>query len=52
VLEALTADSPKTRYPVGKNARLLTGIARLPDPLLDRLRLRIFHLPTEFGALR
>lgn len=51
VLKALTAASPKTRYLVGKNAMLLTRLARLPDALLDRLRLRIFHLPGEFGAL-
>jgi hypothetical protein len=51
VLQALADRTPKTRYPVGKNAILLTRLARLPDALLDRLRLRIFHLPTAFGAL-
>ena len=51
VLRALTDRAPKTRYPVGKNAMLLTRLARLPDALLDRLRLRMFHLPTGFGAL-
>jgi NAD(P)-dependent dehydrogenase (short-subunit alcohol dehydrogenase family) len=51
VLEALTATTPKTRYPIGKNARVLTSLARLPDRLLDRLRLRMFNLPTGFGAL-
>jgi NAD(P)-dependent dehydrogenase (short-subunit alcohol dehydrogenase family) len=50
ILEALTAESPKSRYPVGKHAKLLTSIARLPDSLLDRLRLRLFHLPTTFGG--
>jgi NAD(P)-dependent dehydrogenase (short-subunit alcohol dehydrogenase family) len=49
VLEALSADKPKTRYPVGKNAKLLTRVARLPDAWLDRLRLRFFHLPAAFG---
>lgn len=51
VWQALTAETPKTRYPIGKNARLLAGLARLPDRLLDQLRLRMFDLPTAFGAL-
>ena len=51
ILQALTSDKPKTRYPVGKDAKLLTGIARLPDSWLDRLRLRLFHLPSTFGDL-
>ena len=51
VLRALTDRAPKTRYLVGKNAMLLTRLARLPDAFLDRIRLRLFHLPTEFGAL-
>lgn len=52
VLHALTARKPKTRYPVGKDARLLTTLPRLvPDRWLDVLRLRLFGLPTAFGAL-
>ena len=51
VLQALTASKPRTRYPTGKNARLLTAMARLPDGILDRLRLHMFGLPSAFGAL-
>jgi NAD(P)-dependent dehydrogenase (short-subunit alcohol dehydrogenase family) len=52
VLRALTAARPKTRYLVGKNATRLSLLAWLmPERLLDQLRLRIFGLPTAFGAL-
>ncbi len=52
VLEALTAPKPKTRYPVGKDARLLTLLAWLmPDRWLDPLRLRLFGMPVRFGSL-
>ncbi len=45
VLKALTAKSPKTRYPVGADVGKLMTLARwVPDPLLDRIRLRIFGL--------
>ena len=51
IVEALTVKEPKSRYPVGKDAKLLTHIARLPDSWLDRLRLHLFHLPSKFGDL-
>lgn len=45
VLTALSASRPATRYPVGKDARVLLTAARLlPDRLLDRLRLRALGL--------
>ncbi len=45
VLEALTASKPKSRYPVGADVGKLMALARwVPDPLLDRIRLRIFGL--------
>ncbi len=46
VAHALTAKRPKTRYVVGKDARLLTAIPRLfGDRLLDRIRYRLFGMP-------
>lgn len=51
VREALVSDKPRTRYLVGKDSRrLATLAATLPDRLLDRVRLRLFGLPTAFGA--
>ncbi len=51
VLRALTDRTPKTRYTVGADARLLLTLAAiLPDRLLDRVRLRLFGLPGRFGA--
>jgi NAD(P)-dependent dehydrogenase (short-subunit alcohol dehydrogenase family) len=51
--QALTCGSPRTRYRVGKHAKLLATIARiLPDRLLDAIRLRILGLPAQFGALK
>lgn len=48
VLHALRDRNPHRRYVVGKGARLLATLPRiLPDPLLDRLRMRIFGLPTR-----
>jgi NAD(P)-dependent dehydrogenase (short-subunit alcohol dehydrogenase family) len=53
VVAALTAARPRTRYPVGKDARLLTVLPRLlPDRVLDQMRLRLFGMPATFGALR
>jgi hypothetical protein len=47
-----THETPRRRYPVGKDAALLVMLPRLvPDRLLDRLRMRLFGLPTRFGAL-
>jgi len=52
VLHALTARRPRIRYQVGKDAKLLVTLPRiLPDRLLDALRLRLFDLPTKFGAM-
>jgi hypothetical protein len=35
---------------VGKGARVLATLPRIvPAPLLDRLRMKIFGLPTRFG---
>jgi NAD(P)-dependent dehydrogenase (short-subunit alcohol dehydrogenase family) len=52
VHHALTARRPRIRYPVGKDARLLVTLPRvLPDRLLDMIRLRLFGMPTSFGAL-
>jgi NAD(P)-dependent dehydrogenase (short-subunit alcohol dehydrogenase family) len=48
---ALTAAKPRTRYRVGKHARLLTTLAAvLPDRLLDKVRLQIVGMPSEFGG--
>ncbi len=53
VVRALTADVPRTRYPVGAHARLLTTLPRvLPDRALDAARARLFGLPRVFGAAR
>jgi NAD(P)-dependent dehydrogenase (short-subunit alcohol dehydrogenase family) len=53
VLQALTAATPRTRYLVGKDARRLAFLARwMPDRLFDRLRVRLFGLPREFGGMR
>jgi hypothetical protein len=46
VHHALTAEPPRTRYVVGKNARALTLLSRImPDRWLDAMRNRIFSLP-------
>lgn len=37
VIEALSAKTPKTRYAVGRGARLVVTISHLPDRLRDRL---------------
>jgi hypothetical protein len=51
VLRALTARHPRTRYLVGKDARRLALLARrAPDPVFDRIRIRLFGLPGVFGA--
>jgi len=53
VVHALTADAPRTRYPVGAHARLLTTLPRvLPNRALDAVRMRLFGLPRAFGAAR
>ncbi len=50
VLKALTVATPKTRYPVGANARILTLMAQfMPVRRLDKIRFKIFELPQKFG---
>jgi len=45
VYHALTTKQPKTRYLVGKDSNLLATLAKwMPDPVLDKIRLRIFGL--------
>jgi hypothetical protein len=41
VVEALTSARPRTRYLVGRDARLRAGFERLPDRLRDRIYERI-----------
>lgn len=51
VLKALTARTPRTRYPVGADATALTWLPRLlPAGGLDRLRFHLFGLPGRFGG--
>jgi NAD(P)-dependent dehydrogenase (short-subunit alcohol dehydrogenase family) len=46
VHHALTNRRPRTRYVVGKDARLLTALPRfVPDRVLDRIRFRLFGIP-------
>lgn len=46
VHEALTARRPRSRYPVGKDARMLVTMPRLlPDRWLDQVRMRLFGIP-------
>jgi NAD(P)-dependent dehydrogenase (short-subunit alcohol dehydrogenase family) len=50
VLSALRDASPHRRYVVGKGARVLATLPKiLPAPLLDRVRMKIFGMPTRFG---
>jgi NAD(P)-dependent dehydrogenase (short-subunit alcohol dehydrogenase family) len=50
VLAAVRDAHPRRRYIVGKGARTLATLPRvLPAPLLDRLRMKIFGMPTRFG---
>ncbi|QFY08868.1 SDR family NAD(P)-dependent oxidoreductase [Nonomuraea phyllanthi] len=45
VLHAVTARRPRVRYPVGKESRMMSTLARLlPQRALDRLRLRALGL--------
>ncbi|VTU00890.1 short-chain dehydrogenase : Oxidoreductase, Glucose/ribitol dehydrogenase family OS=Candidatus Nitrospira defluvii GN=NIDE3609 PE=3 SV=1: adh_short [Gemmataceae bacterium] len=51
VLTALTARTPKARYPVGADAIPLTWLPwLLPPRWLDRLRFRMFGLPPRFSG--
>jgi NAD(P)-dependent dehydrogenase (short-subunit alcohol dehydrogenase family) len=46
ISRVLDSDRPRTRILVGKHARLMaTAAAVLPDTVLDRIRLRLFHQP-------
>lgn len=49
-VHALTADTPRARYPAGAPAgRMLMLYRLLPDRLLDRVILRFLGLPRVFG---
>ncbi len=51
VHHALSSPRPRVRYPVGKNATILATLPKIiPAALLDRIRLRLFGLPTKFGS--
>lgn len=51
VHHALTAKRPRIRYVVGKDARLLVTLPKVvPEALFDRLRLRMFGMPSEFKS--
>ncbi|MFR0358553.1 SDR family NAD(P)-dependent oxidoreductase [Streptomyces sediminimaris] len=51
VVRALTDRRPRTRYPVGGHAKLLTRLGRLaPDRVMDMLFLHTLGLPRQFGA--
>lgn len=51
VLKALSARRPKTRYPVGANAKTLTLMSQiLPARSLDKIWFKLFGLPQKFGA--
>jgi NAD(P)-dependent dehydrogenase (short-subunit alcohol dehydrogenase family) len=51
VLSALRDENPHRHYVVGKGARMLATLPKvLPAPPLDRVRMKIFGMPTRFGA--
>ncbi|SIR90218.1 SDR family NAD(P)-dependent oxidoreductase [Williamsia sterculiae] len=41
LVRVLSVRRPRTRYLVGRHARLLAALGRLPDPAFDALRLRL-----------
>jgi NAD(P)-dependent dehydrogenase (short-subunit alcohol dehydrogenase family) len=50
VEKALSAKTPRTRYPAEKDSVMLITLARLlPEKLLDLAILKTFGLPTKFG---
>lgn len=52
VYRALTAASPRTRYPVGPKSRLLPFLAAwLPARALDVVRTRLLHVFQPFGSV-
>ncbi len=51
IFHALTSRRPKARYLCGKGARLLATLAwLLPEEAFDRVRRRLFDLPSRFGS--
>jgi NAD(P)-dependent dehydrogenase (short-subunit alcohol dehydrogenase family) len=53
VLRTLTDRTPKTRYPVGADTRMLLTLSTvLPDRLLDQVRFRVFGLQGKFDVRR
>ena len=50
ITRALTATRPRTVYLTGKNSRRLAVLSKLPTPILDAARRRIFRLPAP-GSL-
>jgi len=50
IARAVSTPRPRARYLVGKDSRRLALIAKLPPPVLDRLRRRLFGLPKPGSA--
>lgn len=50
IIRALTATRPHNVYLTGKNSRRLAILSKLPTPILDAARRRIFRLPSP-GSL-
>ena len=50
ITRALTATRPRSVYLTGKNSRRLAILSKLPTPILDAARRRIFRLPAP-GSL-
>ena len=51
VLKALSVRKPRTRYPVGADATVLTWMPRLlPTRWLDQIRFKLFGLARKFGG--
>ncbi|HEY7067438.1 MAG TPA: SDR family oxidoreductase [Chloroflexota bacterium] len=52
VAQALESPAPRARYLVGKDARLLAAVAKLPPFILDAVRRRFFGLPRPGSLAR
>jgi NAD(P)-dependent dehydrogenase (short-subunit alcohol dehydrogenase family) len=50
IARALTATRPRSMYLTGKNSRRLAILSKLPTPMIDAARRRIFQLPAP-GSL-
>ena len=50
ITRALTAARPRDVYLTGKNSRQLAILSKLPTPILDATRRRIFRLPACIGV--